>query len=261
VRNVRVVFIGGVISYRALFQWTRPASFVCSLLIMPVSQLLFFVFLGRALAVADDRFYILGNVMLAASGACVMGGTMAIANERIYGTLGPVLLSTGSRGALWAGRAVPYIINAFAVMLFTLACGSLLLGARLPFSSLGFLIVAMIAGSFACTAFGIVIGAMGLRFRNVNGVANLALIAFILTSGAEIPLGSVPGWINAVGSYLPLTNAIRAARSSADGAGAMSVMPTVGREALIGLGYSMLAAVLLRYFESRSRGGLSLDAV
>lgn len=255
------MFIGGMISYRALFQWVRPASFVSSLLALPLLQMLFFVLLGRSLGVASDRFYVLGNVILAATGTCVMGGTMAVANERIYGTLGPVLLSTCRREALWAGRAIPYVINAFAVMVFTLVCGAAIFRITMPVSSAAVVLAAMLAGSFSCTAFGIAIGAIGLRFRNVNAIANLALLLLIITSGAEIPSTSVPAWINVASSYFPLTNAIRAARASVDGAGGGLLVLDIGKEVLVGIGFSVLAAVLLQYFESRSRSGLSLDAV
>ncbi|MCP3820265.1 hypothetical protein NLX86_19830 [Streptomyces sp. A3M-1-3] len=81
-RTVRLVVIAGGISYRALFNWTTPPMFIGTLLAGPLLQLLFFVYLGRELGVADDRFYLVGNAVLAASTACVYGGTMAVANER-----------------------------------------------------------------------------------------------------------------------------------------------------------------------------------
>jgi ABC-2 type transport system permease protein len=255
-----MLVIGGMISYRALFQWTRPASFVASLMIMPIMQLLFFVLVGRAIGVADDNFYVLGLALLGATGACIMGGTMAIANERIYGTLGPVLLSTCRRGVLWASRAVPYVVNAFAVMVFTLVCASLLLGLRIPVGALLPALVAMAAGSFSCTAFGIGIGALGLRFRNVNDVANLALMVFVLTSGAVVPRQAMPEWINGVGAFLPLTHAIRAARGAFAGQGWGTFGGEILAETAVGIGYCVLALVMLRLFEARSRNGLSLDA-
>src|SRR5690349_1026073 len=101
VSSARVVLIGGALSYRALFNWTTPPMFIGTLLVGPLLQLLFFVFLGRQLGVADDRFYLLGNAVISSSTACVYGGTMAVANERRYGTLGAVLLSPRHRAPLW----------------------------------------------------------------------------------------------------------------------------------------------------------------
>jgi ABC-2 type transport system permease protein len=249
-----------VISYRALFQWTRPASFVASLMIMPVTQMLFFVLLGRAIGVADDAFYVLGNVLLGATGACVMGGTMAVANERIYGTLGPLLLTTCRRGVLWTSRSAPYVVNAFAVMAFTLACAYVLGLVHMTAGALAPILLAMAAGSLSCTAFGICVGAMGLRFRNVNGVANLALMVFVVASGAVVPPGVMPAWINTAGGFLPLTHGIRAARGGVAGRGWSTVGMEVVAEVAVGAGYCLLAFLLLRLFEAQSRKGLSLDA-
>jgi ABC-2 type transport system permease protein len=260
-RTIRVAVIGGFLSYRALFHWVRPASFIGSLIVAPLLQLLFFVYLGRATGVANDEFFVLGSVMLAATGACIFGGTMAITNERAYGTLGHVLLSTCSRTALWAGRAVPYALNALLVMLFTLGCATILLGVRLPAGSLAGLAAAMAAGSISCTAFGFTIGAAGLRLRSASTIANAAMLILILCSGAEVPRAALPLWISGIGSYLPLTHAISAARASAGGLGGSAVMADVGRELLVGAGYVCLAAALLKFFERHSRSGPSLDAV
>jgi hypothetical protein len=49
---LRLIGVGGVIAYRALFNWTTPAMFVGTLLVGPVFQLLFFAFLGRQLGAA-----------------------------------------------------------------------------------------------------------------------------------------------------------------------------------------------------------------
>ena len=121
-----------MIAYRALFNWTTPAMFIGSLLVGPIFQLLFFAYLGRQLGVADDRFYIVGNAVLAASLSCVFGGTMAVANERRFGTLGHVLLSPRSRTAVFLGRALPYAGNGLLIAVSTLTAGSLLLGLRMP---------------------------------------------------------------------------------------------------------------------------------
>ncbi|MFE7709278.1 hypothetical protein ACFU6I_26540 [Streptomyces sp. NPDC057486] len=49
VRTLRLVVVGGAISYRALFNWTTPPMFIGTLLVGPLLQLLFFVFIGRQL--------------------------------------------------------------------------------------------------------------------------------------------------------------------------------------------------------------------
>ena len=64
--SVRIFFIGGLMSYRAMFGWMNPWIFVPALLVSPVCQILLFAYIGRAAGVGDDRFYIIGNALNAA---------------------------------------------------------------------------------------------------------------------------------------------------------------------------------------------------
>jgi len=121
---MRLLTVGGIIAYRALFNWATPAMFIGTLLVGPVFQLLFFAYLGRQLGIADDGFYIVGNAVLAASALCLFGGSMAVLNERRFGTLGHVLLSPRSRTLTWIGRWLPYAGNGLLVAAFTLGVGT-----------------------------------------------------------------------------------------------------------------------------------------
>ena len=65
---VRVFFVGGVISYRGLFNWISPGIYVTTMLGSPLFQILFFTYLGRYTNSGNDDFYIVGNaVQVAAS--------------------------------------------------------------------------------------------------------------------------------------------------------------------------------------------------
>ncbi|MFI6347183.1 ABC transporter permease [Streptomyces sp. NPDC050560] len=261
--SLRLLVVGGGISYRALFVGTTPSMFVGTLLVGPVLQLLFFVYLGRQLQVADDTFYILGNAVLAVSNACVIGGTMAVANERRYGTLGVVLLSPRSRALLWTGRALPYTANGLFVTVFVLACGALLLGLRIPPGAVPGLLLALLAAALSGSAFGLALGALGLRFRDVFVVSNVAGALLLLLTGANVPPGTLPGWLAAVGRFLPLTHAARAARAfvTDTGAGVREGLRQSATEYAVGLGYLLAAVLLLRCFEHGSRARATLDTL
>ncbi|MGW1025097.1 ABC transporter permease [Streptomyces sp. NPDC002577] len=259
IRTARLVVIGGGISYRALFNWTSPSMFVGTLLAGPALQLLFFVYLGRQLGVADDHFYVLGNAVLASSTACVYGGTMAVANERRYGTLGAVLLSPRNRVALWFGRALPYVLNGLVVSVFTLAVAALLLGLRIPGAAVPALVVVLLAAAAACSAFGLALGALGLRFRDVFLVSNVASSLLLLLTGANVPRETLPQWMRAAGEVLPLTHAADAARESAAGQGLDGRL--LGAELAVAAGYVLLAVLLLRFFEYGSRRRATLDVL
>jgi ABC-2 type transport system permease protein len=258
-KTLRLLGLGGVIAYRALFNWTTPGMFVGTLLIGPLFQLLFFAYLGRQLQVADDRFYIVGNAMLTASLACVFGGTMAVANERRYGTLGHVLLSPRSRTAVFLGRVLPYAGNGLLIAIFTLTGGALLLGLRIPLGALPGLALALAVGSLSCGFFGLTLGALGLRFRDVWVVSNVSVALLLLLTGVNVPADRLPGWMVTVGQGPPLTHAAEAARRLAGGQS--DIAAPLLTEALVGLTWAVLAAVLLKLFEFESRRTASLDVI
>jgi ABC-type multidrug transport system permease subunit len=260
-RTLRLMGVGGVIAYRALFNWTTPGMFIGTLLIGPLFQLLFFAYLGRQLQVADDRFYIVGNAVLAASLACVFGGTMAVSNERRFGTLGHVLLSPRSRTAVFLGRVLPYAGNGLLIAAFTLTGGALLLGLRIPLTALPGLAVALAIGSLSCGFFGLTLGALGLRFRDVWVVSNVSVALLLLLTGVNVPSDRLPGWMATIGDFLPITHAAGAARLLAAGGGLGAAAPALGLEVAVGAGYAVLAAALLKIFELESRRHASLETL
>ncbi|WP_188188819.1 ABC transporter permease [Nonomuraea sp. SYSU D8015] len=258
--SARLVVVGGMLAYRALFNWTTPAMFVGTLLAAPLLRLAFFVYLGRRLGIADDRFFVLGNTVLAASFVCVYGGTMAVANERRYGTLGAILLSPRGRLTLWLGRALPYVINAILVVAFTLGVSVLVFDVELAPGELLALVPVFLAGIVSCAAFGLTLGAIGLRARDVFLTANVAASLLLLLTGANIPASALPGWM-AVGRALPLTHSVAATQAITEGSGPAELLPYLGWELAVGLGYATLACLLLRYFEYGSRRRGTLDTV
>ena len=260
-RTLRLVTVGGMIAYRALFNWTTPAVFIGSLLVAPLFQLLFFAYVGRELQVADDRFYIVGNAVLTAAGSCVFGGTMAVANERRYGTLSHVVLAPRSRTVVFLGRALPYAGNGMLISIFTMTCGALLLGLRIPPTALPGLAVVLAVGSLSCAFFGLTLGALGLRFRDVWVISNVTFALLLLLTGVNVPAERLPGWMVVIGQGLPITHAADAARTLAAGDGWAAALPALGAEAAVGAAYAVLAAALLKFFEAESRRRASLDAL
>ncbi|MGW6054505.1 ABC transporter permease [Streptomyces sp. NPDC055189] len=258
-RTVRLVFLGGAMSYRALFNWTNPPIFIGTLIVSPLFQIFFFVHVGRTLGVADDRFYLIGNTVLAASVSCVYGGVMAVSKERRCGTLGMVLLSPRARVPLWGGRVLPYVGNGFLVMVFMLVVGSQTLGIELPLSVLGGVAVIFVVAAVSCAFFGLALGALSLRVRDASVVSNMAFTLLILFSGANLPHEAMPGWMQAVATVTPMSHAIDALRGLFAGASYSVIWRDLAVEGVLAVGYAALALILLRYFEQRSRATATLD--
>src|SRR5207244_21705 len=153
---VRVFFVGGVISYRALFNWLRLYIYIPTMLGSPLFQIVFFTYVGRySHAGNGDAFFIVGNAVQVCGMSSVYGMTMAVANERWFGTLGPLLASPANRLAVFLGRGVPVLANGLFVSAFGFGIGGLLLGFRPPAGSMRGLARAVRLAAAACPEPGI----------------------------------------------------------------------------------------------------------
>ena len=251
--RLRIFLVGGLISYRALFNWLRPVIYIPTMLGSPLFQILFFSYVGRYSGLRDDTFFVVGNAVQVCSMASIYGMTMTLANERYFGTLAPLLASPAARIPLFLGRALPPIANGLIVSAFGFAVGALFLDFELPLAALPALVIVVVVTVFSCTGFGMVLGSIGLRARDVFFVSNLMYFLMLLLCGVNVPLGDLPGWMQGIGRVLPLTHGIEAARAVADGARLSQVSDLVLTEAGVGILYVLAAYATFRIFEVESR--------
>jgi ABC-2 type transport system permease protein len=256
---LRVFFVGGMTSYRALFHWMNPWIFVPMLIVVPFTQLLFFAYLGRATDVAQDSYFVVGNSLVAAALPGLFGIAHSISGERRTQTLAALLASPADRFALFLGRTLPAIVNGFFVSVFCLVMGALLLRFDVHASALPALALVIVTCAFSCASFGLCIGAIGLRGRNVSVLADLTFAFFLVAAGVNVPLDRLPDWLRFVSDRLPLTHGITAARRIVGGDGLGDVAGLVATEAAVGAAYLVAGVLLIRFFEYRGRRTASLE--
>ena len=119
----------------------------------------------------------------------------------------------------------------------------------------------MVVSTLSCTAFGMLLGSVGLRGKDFFFAANLAYFLMLLFCGVNIPLSDLPGWMGAIGRVLPVTHGIEAARGVAAGEGLGDVATPLLAELGIGAAYAVAAYGLFRFFEADSRRRASLETV
>ena len=250
---LRIFFVGGYLAYRALFNWIHWTMYVPTMLGGPIFQILFFAYIGRYAGSQSDKFFLVGNAVAICSLGGIFGMAMTIGGERWTQTLSSILVTPANRLALFLGRALPNIANGVIVSTVGFVVGSLLLGVSFPAASIPAIALIVVVSSFSCTAFGTLIGAFGLRGRDIFFFANLMIFVFLLFCGVNVPLDVLPAWMQQVASVLPLTHGIQAARRVADGASLGDVSNLVVTELLIGVCYAAVAYALLRLFEIDGR--------
>jgi ABC-2 type transport system permease protein len=259
VNNLRIFFVGGLIAYRALFNWLNPWIFVPTLIVGPIFQLLFFAYLGRAAGLESDRFYVIGNALQIAALPGLFAMTFSISGERWYATLSPLLATPANRAAIFLGRALPVVVNAAFVCVVSFVAGALILGVHVDRATLPALAVVIGVTSISCTCFGFLGGPLGLRWRDAIIAINLADAVLLIFCGVNIPIASLPGWMQTVSEYLPVTHGLRAARRVADGAHLGDVSGLLLAELGIGAVYALLGFLWLRHLELVARRGATLE--
>ena len=257
--NVRIFFVGGLIAYRALFNWLNPWIFVPTLVVAPIFQVLFFAYLGRSAGLESDRFYVIGNARQIAALPGLFAMTFAISGERWFQTLSPLLATPANRAAVFLGRALPVVANAAFVCVVSFVAGALILGVHIDGASIPALAVVIAATSVSCTCFGFLGGPLGLRWRDAIIAINLADAVLLIFCGVNIPIETLPAWMQAASEYLPVTHGLRAARRVADGATLGDVAGLVLAEIAIGAAYAVIGFLWLRHLELVARRGATLE--
>lgn len=259
--TLRILFVGGLMSYRAMFNWLSPWILVPSLIVSPICQILLFAYIGRSAGVGNDEFYVIGNALNYAAIPCLFAMGSTIEGEREGHTLSVVLTTPAARIPLFLGRAFPVIVNGWAVAMVGVLFGVLVLDVDVPATAWPSLLLVVAVASASCTGLGLMMGAVALRVRESAVLGNVLFCLLLVFSGVNIAVDDLPGWMAAVSRWLPLTHAIEAGRELADGALLSDVAGLVVRELGIGVLFAVLGLALLRWLEEESRRHATLERV
>jgi ABC-2 type transport system permease protein len=254
ITNVKIFFDGAILSYRALFRWLRPATYIASKILAPLTMMIFFVLIGAYASGSNDAsFYVIGNALIFAASSGIFGVTMSIGGERWSGTLPYLFGSPANRMAIFVGRAFMHILDGMLGVFIGLGWGILLFGLDLSQSHLMPLLLTILITTFSTAGLGLLMGCVGLITRNVMLVNNTVYFSMLLFSGANISLESLPNWMQVVSSYIPLTRGIASTRLIVAGAGINEILPLLLEEFLIGLIFTLLGFFLFSTFEKQAK--------
>ncbi len=259
--TLRILVVGGLMSYRAMFNWLSPWILVPSMIVSPICQILLFAYIGRSAGVGNDEFYVIGNALNYAAIPCLFAMSATIEGEREGRTLSVVLTTPAARIPLFLGRAIPVIVNGWAVALVGVLFGLLVLDVHIPVGAWPQLLLVIAVASASCTGLGLAMGAVALRVREGAVLGNVLFCVLLVFSGANVAIDDLPDWMAAISPWLPLTHAIEAARALADGAALADVSGLVVRELGVGTLYAVGGLLLLRWLEEQSRRHATLERV
>ena len=244
------------LQYVALFQWATVRGYIAYKVILPVTQILFFVELGVfATGPQNALYFALGNALQLTANAGIFGVIATVANERQYGTLPLLLASPANRLVTFLSRATVNVIDGIATVIAGLVVVVLLFGLDLHQANLPLLGLCVVVISLTTAGLGLMFGSIGLVMRDAIIIANVVYYLLLIVCGVNFPVSRLPGAIQIISYALPLTRGVQAARDAAAGASLTQVGGLLGGELLVGLLYAFGGYLLFRFLEHTARRG------
>jgi ABC-2 type transport system permease protein len=252
--NLRLFWQGTLLSYIALFHWLRPGQYAASKILMPLAQMLFFVFLGTfATGPGNAAFYIIGNAIQITAVSGIFGVTMSIGGERETGTLAYLFGTPANRVMVFFGRAFMHVLDGMLGVVIAFVWGVLLLGLDLSHTDLPALGLIILITTLSTCGLGLLMGCLSLITVNVMFVNNFVYFALLIFSGANVAITELPVWMRFISAALPLTRGIEAARGLVAGASLGDIAPLLYGELGVGLAYGVAGYFIFALFEDQAR--------
>jgi ABC-2 type transport system permease protein len=244
------------LQYVALFQWATVRGYVAYKVLLPVTQILFFVELGiYATGRQNALYFALGNALQLTANAGIFGVIATVANERQFGTLPILLGSPANRLVTFLSRAIVNVIDGIVTVVIGLMVSVVLFGLDLHRADLPLLGLCVLVLSGTTAGLGLMFGSIGLVMRDAIILANVVYYILLVVCGINFPVSSLPGPLQLVSYSLPLTRGIQAARQAAEGASLQQVAGLLGGELMVGLVWAFGGYLLFRLLESYARRG------
>ena len=169
---------------------------------------------------------------------------VSIVFDRRFGYLNKLLVSPIPRSSIMFGKMISATVRAMIQGLIVIVL-ALFLGAKMYTGPIGVIIAIpyMILFTLGFSGMSTAVGIKMAEHEEFFGVINLILLPLFFASGALVPVELMPGWLQVVAYFNPLTYAVDAIRLSQLGG---IFGPLGGGYAFIGIGGSLLvdAAVL-----------------
>ena len=80
---------------------------------------------------------------------------------------------------------------------------------RDPRAASGPIALVIFVSAFSCTGLGLICAAAGLRVRETAVLNNIIFGLLLIFTGANVPLDELPGWMQAISNWIPLTHGSR----------------------------------------------------
>lgn len=220
-----------------------PATLLAATLPRGVLQIVFFTTLATVLVGPEHREYaFVGALVLALSGTNALDVISVPLADKAYSTFWRVRTGVVPVTTVLVARSLPYLLVGFCLFLVEAAIAAPLLGqTALAVRMLPWLWIFMVmTGTFGILV--LATAALTISKRADVLAPNVLAYLTLLGSGAVVPPGRV-GWIDAIGSVLPMRHGLAAVHAAMAG---RPWLGELGLELLVGAGCAGLAVLVIR---------------
>ena len=128
-------------------------------------------------------------------------------------------------------------------------------------ANLPLLALCIVLISLSTAGLGLMLGSLSLITRDLFALSNSVYYLLLVVCGVNVPLDRLPAALRLLGSALPLTRGVEAARRALRGADPSAVSYLLAGEVAVGMVYVALGYGLFRWLEHRARIGGLQEAV
>ncbi|HEX6074324.1 MAG TPA: ABC transporter permease [Micromonosporaceae bacterium] len=253
-------FENATISFRALYRWLTPSSYLATRIITPIEEMLVFGLLAAYAGGATTvRYMVIGNCVV----QVCLGGLAAantVAEERGLGTLPLLLASPVNRFVNYLQRGTWHIVDSIVSVTVAFVMAATLFSIDYGRTDWLSVSAAIFVATLSSVCLGLLLGSLALAYADFFLVLNLLWMLILLATGVNVPVSALPGWLQAVSHWLPFTRSLQAARDAIEGAPLSSVAGPLLAELLLAVAYLVVGYVVLRELErlAKYRGTFEL---
>lgn len=261
--SLRIFFSSAIFSFKAQFSWLNPPMWLTMKLVLGLSQMAFFVFVGQYIQGSSVIPYIaIGNALQTVAWNTVFSVINITSHDKWDGTL-PLLLATpANRLPIFVGRAMLHVLDGMLSVAINFVFAVLLFGVSLANADLLALAVVVVLTAFTMAGFGLLIGGFSFYIRDPMIFANIFTFILLIFCGVNFSVSDLPGPLQLISRIFPLTYGIEAARSAIkDGASLIQIAPTLGQELIVGIASIAIGYIFFMSFERVARKTGRIEAV
>ena len=261
--NLKVFLSSAVFSFRAQFDWLNPSMWLTMKLVLSLSQMAFFAFVGMfaGATVSTVSFIVIGNALQSLSWNTVFSVINITGHDKWDGTLPLVLATPAHRMPLFIGRAMIHVLDGLLSAAISFCFAVFVFGVNFAQADILALMVVVILTSFTMSGFGLLIGGLSFFFRNPMVFANIFTFVLLIFCGVNFSVQNLPAFVQPVSYLFPLTYGVTAARRAIDGANLIQIGSTLGLQLVVGLASMIVGFILFRTFENNARKTGKMEAI